>query len=305
VEFRIAACQIAPMPTARVGRIDIEYEDLGPRDGRPLLLIMGLGAQMILWEDALCAAFAERGHRVIRFDNRDVGRSTRLTEAGMPDMQRAAGAYFAGQPVEAPYTLSDMAADAAGLLDALRIPSAHVVGASLGGMIAQTLAIEHPQRVRSLTSIMSSTGRAGLPPATPEAMAVLLTPTPADCDAYVERSVQVFRTIGSPGFPFDADGVRRLARLSWERGISPDGPARQLLAVIASGSRHERLAAVKVPTLVFHGAADPLMPVEHARDTAACVPHAELVLVDGMGHDLPHPVWPRLVDAITRLTSRS
>jgi pimeloyl-ACP methyl ester carboxylesterase len=293
------------MPTARVGQIDLEYEDLGSRDGRPLLMVMGLGAQMILWEDDLCAALIERGHRVIRFDNRDVGRSTRLAAAGMPDMVRATSAFFAGLPVEAPYTLSDMAADAAGLLDALAIPSAHIVGASLGGMIAQTLAIEQPHRVRSLTSIMSTTGRPELPPARPEAMAVLLLPTPAERDAYVERSVHVFRTIGSPGFPFDEERIRRLAQLSWDRGISPDGPARQLLAVVASGSRHGRLAALRMPTLVFHGADDPLMPVEHARDTAACIAGAELVVVEGMGHDLPRPVWPRLVDAVTRLTSRS
>ncbi len=295
----------ARMPGARVGEIDLEYEDLGPRDGRPLLLIMGLGAQMILWEDDLCAALIDRGHRVIRFDNRDVGRSTRLAHAGMPDMTRAAGAFFAGQAVTAPYTLSDMAGDAAGLLDALDIPAAHVVGASLGGMIAQTLAIERPHRVQSLVSIMSTTGRPGLPPARPEAMAVLLLPTPDDRDAYVERSVHVFRTIGSPGFPFDEDRVRRLALLSWERGISPDGPARQLLAVIASGSRHERLAVLRIPTLVLHGADDPLMPLEHARDTAACIPGAELLVIAGMGHDLPRPVWPRLVDAISQLTSRS
>jgi pimeloyl-ACP methyl ester carboxylesterase len=268
-------------------------------------MVMGLGAQMILWEDDLCAALIERGHRVIRFDNRDVGRSTRLAAAGMPDMVRATSAFFAGLPVEAPYTLSDMAADAAGLLDALAIPSAHIVGASLGGMIAQTLAIEQPRRVRSLTSIMSTTGRPELPPARPEAMAVLLLPTPAERDAYVERSVHVFRTIGSPGFPFDEERIRRLAQLSWDRGISPDGPARQLLAVVASGSRHGRLAALRMPTLVFHGADDPLMPVEHARDTAACIAGAELVVVEGMGHDLPRPVWPRLVDAVTRLTSRS
>jgi len=293
------------MPSARVGDIHIEYEDLGPKHGRPLLLVMGLGAQMILWEDDLCAELIERGHRVIRFDNRDVGRSTRLVRAGMPDMARAAEAFFAGQPVDSPYTLSDMAGDAAGLLDALEIPAAHVVGASLGGMIAQTLAIERPRRVRSLVSIMSTTGRPELPPARPEAMAVLLLPTPNDRDAYVERALHVFRTIGSPGFPFDEDGVRRLALRSWERGISPDGPARQLLAVIASGSRHERLAALRVPTVVVHGADDPLMPVEHARDTAACIPGAELLVIEGMGHDLPRPVWPRLVDAISQLTTRS
>jgi len=293
------------MPSARVGDIHIEYEDLGPKHGRPLLLVMGLGAQMILWEDDLCAELIERGHRVIRFDNRDVGRSTRLVRAGMPDMARAAEAFFAGQPVDAPYTLSDMAGDAAGLLDALEIPAAHVVGASLGGMIAQTLAIERPRRVRSLVSIMSTTGRPELPPARPEAMAVLLLPTPNDRDAYVERSLHVFRTIGSPGFPFEEDRVRRLALRSWERGISPDGPARQLLAVIASGSRHERLAALRVPTLVLHGADDPLMPVEHARDTATCIPGAELLVIEGMGHDLPRPVWPRLVDAISQLTTRS
>lgn len=293
------------MSRVRVGRIDVEYEDLGRPDGRPLLLIMGLGAQMILWEDELCAALVERGHRVIRFDNRDVGQSTRLSDAGMPDMARAAGAFFAGLPVEAPYTLGDMAADAAGLLDALGIAAAHIAGASLGGMIAQTLAIERPHRVRSLTSIMSTTGRRELPPARPEAMAVLLSPTPADRDGYVERSVHVFRTIGSPGFPFDEERIRRLALRSWERGVSSDGPARQLLAAIASGSRHERLGAVRTPTLVFHGSDDPLMPVEHARDTAAAIAGAELVVVEGMGHDLPRPVWPRLVDAITQLTTRS
>src|SRR5262249_43528575 len=191
------------MPRASANGIEIEYEVFGNCNDRPLLLIMGLGAQMILWDDEFCKLLAGRGHWVIRFDNRDVGQSTTFPQLGAPNLLLAMGAAMAQQPVSAPYMLRDMAADAVGLLDALGIAAAHVVGASMGGMIAQTLAIEHPTRVRSLTSIMSSTGNPTLPPPKPQASAVLMTPPAADRAGNIERAVTVFRTIGSPGFPFD------------------------------------------------------------------------------------------------------
>jgi len=293
------------MPTARANGVEIAYEIFGVPEGRPLLLIMGLAAQMILWDDDLCAALASRGHRVIRFDNRDVGLSTKCVAAGMPDVAAAMQAALLGQRLDAPYTLWDMAADAVGLLDALGIAAVHVVGASLGGMIAQAMAIAHPTRVLSLTSIMSSTGDRSLPPARPEAAAVLLLPAPTDRAGNIERAVHVFRTIGSPGFPFDEARVRELAARSFDRCFHPAGAARQLVAILASGSRKEALAAVAVPTLVIHGRDDPLIPVEAGLATARAVRGAELLVVDGMGHDLPRAVWPSIVDRISALTARA
>jgi pimeloyl-ACP methyl ester carboxylesterase len=292
------------MPRAHANRIEIEYESIGDPEDPPLLLVMGLGAQMILWPDEFCEALADRGHHVVRFDNRDAGLSTRLDPAGLPDVMGALGAVAQGRPVDAPYRLSDMAADAAGLLDALDLPSAHVVGASMGGMIAQTLAIEHPARVRTLTSIMSTTGDPSLPQAKPEAMAVLLTPPPTERAAAIEHGVHLWRTIGSPGFAFDEAEVRAMAARTFDRGPSPAGTARQLVAILASGSRRDALAAVRAPTLVIHGAADPLIPVEAGRATAAAVPGAELLEIEGMGHDLPRALWPTLVDAIAKHAAR-
>src|SRR3989454_463405 len=293
------------MTTARANGIEIAYETFGTPEGRPLLLIMGLAAQMILWDDDFCAALASRGHRVIRFDNRDVGLSTKCDWAGMPDAAAAMQAAFLGQRVDAPYTLWDMAADAVGLLDALGIAAAHVVGASMGGMIAQAMAIAHPARVLSLTSIMSSTGDRSLPPARPEAAAVLLLPVVAGRAANVERAVHVFRTIGSPGFPFDEPRVRELAARSYDRCFHPAGAARQLVAILASGSRKEALGAVAVPTLVIHGRDDPLIPVEAGLATARAVRGAELLVIDGMGHDLPRAVWPSIVDRISAPAARA
>jgi len=293
------------MPIARTNGIEIAYETFGPPDGRPLLLIMGLAAQMILWDDEFCAALAARGHRVIRFDNRDVGLSTKLDAAGMPDAAAAMQAVLLGERIAAPYLLRDLAADGVGLLDALDIPAAHVVGASMGGMIAQTMAITYPARVLSLTSIMSTTGERSLPPARPEAAAVLLLPAPADRAGNVERAVHIFRTIGSPGFPFDEARVRDLAGRSYDRCFSPAGAARQLVAILASGSRREALAAVTIPTLVIHGRDDPLIPLEAGLDTARAVPGAELLVIDGMGHDLPRGAWPEIVERIGALTARA
>jgi len=293
------------MPIARTNGVEIAYETFGPPDGRPLLLIMGLAAQMILWDDEFCAALAARGHRVIRFDNRDVGLSTKLDAAGMPDAAAAMQAALLGERIAAPYLLRDLAADAAGLLDALGIPAAHVVGASMGGMIAQTMAINHPASVLSLTSIMSTTGERSLPPARPEAAAVLVLPAPSDRAGNVERAVHIFRTIGSPGFPFDEARVRDLAGRSYDRCFSPAGAARQLVAILASGSRREALAAVTIPTLVIHGRDDPLIPLEAGLDTARAVPGAELLVIDGMGHDLPRGAWPEIVERIGALTARA
>jgi len=293
------------MPRARANGIEIEYETFGDPADPALLLVMGLGAQMILWPEEFCSDLAARGLHVVRYDNRDVGRSTWLDQAGMPDVAGALAAAMQGRPIASPYLLRDMAADAVGLLDALEVDAVHVVGASMGGMIAQTLAIEHPARVRTLTSIMSTTGHPGLPPARPEAMAVLVTPAPTERVAAIEHGVRVWRTIGSPGFPFDEAEVRERAALAFDRGVNPPGVARQLVAILASGSRREALRGVQVPSLVIHGAADPLVPVEAGRDTAQAVPGAELLEFEGMGHDLPRPLWPRFVEAIAKLVGRA
>ena len=293
------------MPTARSNGIEIEYEVLGPPGNRPLLLVMGLGTQMIHWDDELCAQLVAHGHRVIRFDNRDVGCSTKLDGDGPPNVLAAMAAASRGAAVDAPYRLSDMAADAAGLLDALEIESAHVVGASLGGMIAQTLALEHPARVRTLTSIMSTTGHPDLPTATPDAAAALFQPAPPDREGNIERAVRVFRAIGSPGFPFDEGRVRERAARAYDRCFHPAGVARQMIAIVASGSRRDALRRLRMPTLVVHGADDPLIPLACGLDTAESIPGAELLIVEGMGHALPRAVWPRLVDAVTQLTSRA
>jgi pimeloyl-ACP methyl ester carboxylesterase len=291
------------MPQAAANGIRLEYETFGRPDDRPLLLVMGLGTQMTHWDEEFCAALAERGHFVIRFDNRDVGLSTKFDHAGVPNvvamMQRGADRS------SVPYTLDDMADDAAGLLDALGLESAHVCGASMGGMIAQTVAIRHGRRLRSLVSIMSSTGNPSLPPATREAMAVLMAPPPADRARSVEAAVHTWRVIGSPGFPFDEARIRERAGRLYDRGFHPQGVARHFAAILAHGSRVEKLRGVVAPTLVIHGAADPLVPLEGGRDTARSIPGAELLVIEGMGHDLPEAAWPRLVDAISEHTAKA
>ncbi|MBY0275736.1 alpha/beta fold hydrolase [Candidatus Binatia bacterium] len=293
------------MPRAHANGIELEYDTFGRPDAEPLLLVMGLGAQMVVWEEEFCELLAARGHFVIRFDNRDIGLSTKLASHGMPNLLQMMLDAQAGLPLAAPYTLDDMADDTAGLLDALGIARAHVCGASMGGMIAQTLAIRHPARVKSLVSIMSTTGAPDLPGPRPEAATVLLTPVPADRDAAIERVVTVFRTIGSPGFPFDEHGLRARAALQYDRSHHPEGQMRQLAAILAHGSRREKLRELRVPALVIHGADDPLVPVEGGHDTAAAIPGAELLIIDGMGHDNPRDAWPRVVDAIAALTARA
>jgi pimeloyl-ACP methyl ester carboxylesterase len=296
---------IAAMPTIQANGIEIAYDSFGDTAGRPLLLVMGLGAQMLLWDEAFCERLAEHGHYVVRFDNRDVGLSTKFDAAGVPDVIALIRGMAAGEPASAPYSLDDMADDAAGLLDALGLETAHICGASMGGMVAQTIAIRHPRRVRSLVSMMSTTGNPSLPPATPAAMAMLMTPAPADREGNIERAVNVSRTIGSPGFPFDEAGVRDRAARLYDRSFYPAGMVRQMAAILAHGSRVESLRQVSAPTLVIHGDADPLVPIDGGRDTAASVPGAAMLVIEGMGHDLPVGTWPKITGAIAEHTRKS
>ncbi len=290
------------MPRAKANGIELEYETFGDPADPPVLLVMGLGAQLTSWDVELCRMLADRGRYVIRFDNRDVGLSTKL-EGARVDVLATVASAFGGQHVDAPYTLSDMAADAVGLLDMLGLAAAHVVGASMGGMIVQTLAIEHPDRVLTMTSIMSTTGNRAVGGAQPEAMEVLLNRPPADREGAIEASVVASRIIGSPTL-FDEARARRRASEAYDRCFYPEGTGRQLVAIMASGSRDDRLPGVTAPTLVIHGKVDPLVGVSGGERTAELVPGAELLVFDEMGHDLPQPLWPAIVDAIVRHTER-
>lgn len=283
---------------AKANGIELCYDTFGDAQAPPLVLIMGLAAQMIAWDDEFCASLAARGFRVIRFDNRDIGLSTRLENLGVPNVPQLLQAHFAGQPTSAPYTLSDMARDVVGLLDVLGIDAAHAVGASMGGAIAQTLAIEHPQRLLSLTSIMATSGDPSLPPPRPEALQLLMTPTPTDQAGYYQRYVQTWKVLRGPGFPLDEARDLERAAQAFTRGIYPAGVARQMVAILASGSRKAALAKVRVPTLVIHGAADPLVPVACGIDVADAIPGAQRLIIEGMGHALPIALWPRIVEAI-------
>jgi pimeloyl-ACP methyl ester carboxylesterase len=283
----------------------IAYETFGDPDAAPLLLIMGLGMQMVAWDDEFCRQLADRGFWVIRFDNRDIGLSTWFDQVETPSVHEVALGRLMRRPVEPPYRLEDMAADAVGLLDALGIESAHVVGASLGGMIAQLMAIHHADRVRTLTCIMSRASgdrSAGRP--TLKALALLFGRMPEDREAYLRRAVRAWKVLGGPRFPPDAARVRARASVAWDRGHNPTGVWRQLLAEMSSGSRVEALREVRVPTLVIHGDLDPLLPHQGGRQIAAAVPGAELMIVEGMGHSLAPPLWSRVSDAIARLARR-
>jgi pimeloyl-ACP methyl ester carboxylesterase len=284
-----------------VGRgITLCYETFGNRSDPPALLVMGLGTQMLAWHADFCTLLAERGLYVVRFDNRDIGRSTHVsapppTVAQLLRRSRTAAAY----------TLADMAEDAAGLMRELEISPAHVVGASMGGMIAQTLAARHPQRVRSLVSIMSNTGSRVWGQPSLRTYAVLLRRAPSGRDAYIAHIERVFAAIGSPGLPRDIEQIRELAAASYDRDHDPDGPGRQLAAIIASGNRAGELRRITAPTLVVHGKADPLVAYSGGRATARLIPGAKMMSVEGMGHDLPRAVWPRLIDAIAALAARA
>ena len=281
--------------TTTVGDIELAYETFGEPGSTPLLLISGLGSQMISYADELCADLAAQGLFVIRFDNRDVGMSTHLHAAGLPRL----GDVRRGDRSSVHYELADMAADAAGLVEALGLDSVHLVGVSMGGMIAQRVAITHPERVRSLTSIMSTTGDRSVGGASEAAQAVLYAPPANDRDEAIQRQLETSRVIGSPGFPFDEEAVRARAGLAYDRGHDPAGVARQMAAIVTSPDRTADLGRVTVPTLVIHGSDDALVNVSGGRATAAAVPGSELVVIDGMGHDLPRDLWPELTERIT------
>lgn len=283
---------------AKSNGIELCYSSFGDPQSPPLLLIMGLAAQMVGWDEEFCTTLAQRGYYVIRFDNRDAGLSTRFDDAGIPNITAAIAAATLGRRVDAPYLLSDMAEDSVGLLDALGIPSAHVVGASMGGAIAQLMAITHPSRVRTLTSIMSTTGAPDLPPPTGEALNALFTPAPADQAAYLEHYARTWRVLRAAPSPLDEARDSMRALQVYSRGLNPPGVARQMVAVIASGSRREALARVETPTLVLHGDADPLLPLACGVDTASSIRHSKLVVLNGMGHALSIAYWPQIIDAI-------
>jgi pimeloyl-ACP methyl ester carboxylesterase len=282
--------------------VELCYQTFGDPGDEPLLLIMGLGGPMIWWDDDFCVLLAERGFHVIRYDNRDTGRSTkqrgRVTRLALV---RA----FAGQRVSVPYTLADMAADGVGLLDHLGIDSAHVVGISMGGMIAQTIAIEHGARARSLTSIMSTTGKRTVGWQDPKLLPALLAPRRLERDAYVESSARFWEMIGSPGYPEDPLNTRTKAESTFDRGINGAGVLRHMMAVLTQPNRAAGLHALRVPALVVHGLNDRMVHVSGGRATSAAIPGSELLLVEGMGHDLPRELWPTFADAIRNTANRA
>lgn len=278
---------------APVGEVELCYQEMGDADGEPLLLIMGLATQMIAWDEEFCGMLAERGFRVVRFDNRDIGRSGRVRAEGVPNpLSLLAGL---GEPA---YRLRDMAADTIGLMDHLEIESAHVVGASMGGMIAQCTAIGHPERVRSLCSIMSTTGSRRVGHPSYKTFGLLVGKPPREREAAIERVIKTFKVIGSPGYPFEEERIREIAGRSFDRGHSQAGIARQLHAITASGDRTHQLRKLRLPAVVIHGKNDILVNPSGGRATARAIPDARLKMVEGMGHDLPRALWPTFVEEI-------
>lgn len=290
--------------TCRVSRdIELAYDEFGTRDAPVILLISGLGTQMIRWTGEFCAALAEQGYRIIRFDNRDAGLSTHLNDMPPPDFTALVGDIMAGRMPAVPYGLGDMAADAIGLMDALSIDRAHVVGRSMGGMIAQIMACDAPDRILSLTSIMSSTGNPSLPQAEPDVMAMMAQPKP-DPENFICSSLAFARRIAGDTQHFDEAAHRALLVAELQRSHDPAGAARQLAAMATAGDRRSNLAKLQLPALVIHGSKDPLIPPASGKDTAAAIPGAELLTLEGMGHDLPPEFFAPVIDAIHR-TARS
>jgi pimeloyl-ACP methyl ester carboxylesterase len=288
------------MPKVQANGIELFYDEMGDRSAPPLLLVMGFSMQMIAWDARFVRRLADQGFRVIRFDNRDAGLSTHLD--GVPSHLQEA---MAGDTSKVPYRLSDMARDVVGLMDALGIEAAHVVGASMGGMIAQVLAIEHPRRVLSLCSIMSTTGARDVGQATPEALSALLAPQAMDREGAIARSMHAGRVVGSKVYPLSDEARRARAEAAYDRAFYPEGNARQFAAVIAGPDRTQALGSVTAPTLVIHGEDDPLTQISGGEATARAIPGAELFRVPGMAHDLPEPLWGQIVDAIARNAARA
>lgn len=284
---------------AAVNGISITFEDKGPRDAPVILLVMGLGGQLTLWPDEFVDALNARGFRTIRYDNRDVGLSTRFDAAGAPNLKWMFVKSLLRLPVRSAYTLADMAADGMALLDHLGIAQAHIVGVSMGGMISQHIAARYPDRILSLTSVMSTTGNPRLPRAQKEAMQVLTSrPMSGDPEDLIAYSVRAAKVIGSPGYPPDEERLQRRVRSDFERGWYPQGVARQMAAIVADGDRRPMLKSIGAPTLVIHGEGDPLVPLAGGRDTADNIRGARLLTIPGMGHDLPLGLVDTLADAI-------
>src|ERR1017187_7257059 len=288
------------MPHAQTNGVELEYDTFGDPSATPLLLVMGLAYQMIEWDERVCRLLADRGFWVIRFDNRDVGLSTRMDHLGLPDLLAPLG----GNPV-ALYSLDDMAEDAAGLLDVLGIRAAHVVGASMGGMIAQLIAIHHPDRVLSLTSIMSTVGGPAVVQADSDVQLALFSPPGTTREERIEHSVTLRRLINGKGLPFDEDDARRRATLAHDRSFHPDGALRQAIAIAAAPDRAPALGQLRMPSLVIHGEQDPLVPPDNGHQTAAALPGARLMMIPAMGHNLPKRVWTEVLDAIAEVTSKA
>lgn len=276
--------------------IEIVYDTFGNPDSPPVLLIMGLGAQMIDWREEFCSLVAEHGYWVIRFDNRDIGKSQKFPDAGMPNIIELVTAIAQGESVEVPYSINDMAADAIGLLDVLKIDQAHVVGLSMGGMISQTMAIQYPERLLTLTSIMSF-ARYMLPPSA-EAAELLNKSSPDTREEYIEGYIEDSKILNGPEYQPDENLYREHAGRKFDRGIYPPGFARQLAAVLVQEDRREALRSVNTPTLVMHGKSDPLVPVEGGIETAEAIPNANLRLIEGWGHGLPPSIWPTVIDEL-------
>jgi len=286
------------MPRVEANSIEIEYEAFGDPSSPALILIMGLGRQLIYWREAFCDHLADRGLYVIRFDNRDSGLSTKLDELGVPDVVQGFTDLMQGREVIAPYTEEDMAEDTIGLLDALNIEKAHLCGVSMGGWIAQHMAITYPQRVLSLISMMSSTSDLSLPNATPEVLEVVYRTPGEDRESIIQSNMNMFKMLNGPVFSCDEAELRLECELEYDRSYHRPGTLRQAMASFAQRDRTALLASVKVPTLVIHGSADPLMPVEHGIATAKAIPGAELMIIEGMGHNIPDPLTEKIVEAI-------
>jgi pimeloyl-ACP methyl ester carboxylesterase len=292
------------MPKAKVNDIEIEYETIGDLNSRPLLLIAGLGSQMLVWSDEMCKSLANRGFFVIRFDNRDVGLSTKFEDAGMPNFMEINATYSRREKPEVPYTLEDMASDAVGVLNALNIDKAHVCGASMGGMIAQVMAYRYPSRVLTLTIIISTTGNPELPQARPEIMAHFFAPVPSEREAYIEEMVKRDRLIYGT-YPFDEAQSREYRAKEYDRSYYPEGAARQLAAMAVPGNIKPEIAAIRAPTLVIHGSEDPFNHVEAGKEIASTIPGAELLILDGMGHSFPREVIPRIIKELVANSSKA
>jgi pimeloyl-ACP methyl ester carboxylesterase len=293
------------MPRATANGIQIEYDTIGERSSQPLILIAGLGNQLICWDDGLCAQMAEVGFYVIRFDNRDTGLSTKFDAAGKPDLREAFNTLLQGQKIKSAYTIDDMADDAIGLLDALHIDKAHICGMSMGAAIAQTMAIRHPARLLSMTLVYGTTGSSKLPPPKPEALNFFISPPPENREEFIAHFVSGCRLLSGPVFDFDEQWHRDMGARCYDRSFYPQGAARQILAVLAQGSRKRALSSVTTPTLVIHGTDDPISPAEGGKDIAATIKGSEIMIIQGMGHNLPSGgVWNRIIEKIEEFTKR-